>query len=104
MSAAVILDTLRASGLSVMADGNKLVVTPRSAITPELRQIIVAHKPVILEALVALDGTLPMSRFTVTVDTDTFTMLTRSPENAAADCLARFGERFKSIKPERVHK
>lgn len=48
---AAILDTLRAAGLTVIADGDRLVVTPASAITPELRQIIRDNKPVILDAL-----------------------------------------------------
>lgn len=46
-----VLDTLRASGLTVTADGDRLIVTPASAITPELRQIIRDNKPVILDAL-----------------------------------------------------
>lgn len=46
-----VLDTLRASGLTVTADGDRLIVAPSSAITPQLRQIIRDHKTEILDAL-----------------------------------------------------
>lgn len=47
-----VLDTILAAGLKVqIADGENLMVWPKTAITPEIRAFIRAHKTEILDAL-----------------------------------------------------
>jgi hypothetical protein len=44
-----ILDTLKAKGISLQREGANLVAVPKSALTDELRALILAHKPELLE-------------------------------------------------------
>jgi hypothetical protein len=46
-----ILDTLKAHGVSLTRDGEDLIATPKAALTDELRALIKAHKPELLEAV-----------------------------------------------------
>jgi hypothetical protein len=55
VAAALILETLKQSGIRIWATGEKLVVEPASLLTPELRQGIRAQK----SHLLALVGTQP---------------------------------------------
>lgn len=47
-----ILDTIRAAGLTLQAQGNLIRACPKGALTPELRTLIRAHRNVLLEHLV----------------------------------------------------
>lgn len=51
MMAPDFLTQIRASGLSVKLDGDRLQVWPGSRLTPELSETIRTHKPDIVEAL-----------------------------------------------------
>ena len=48
-----ILDRLTSLGLSLSADGEKLVVKPKSALTDDIRALIREHKPELMAALSA---------------------------------------------------
>ena len=48
-----LLAELRARGLRVTVDGDKVIVAPRSGLTDELRALIRANKPVILREVAA---------------------------------------------------
>jgi tubulysin polyketide synthase-like protein len=50
-----ILDTLKAHGVRLTRDGGDLIATPKAALTDELRAMIRANKPELLEAL-AIDS------------------------------------------------
>lgn len=49
----LLLDTLRAAGLTVTADGDRLIVAPKDRLTPALRQQMAAHKAELLALLAA---------------------------------------------------
>jgi hypothetical protein len=51
MSAAAILSELHEAGFTVRAQGERLLLSPLSRATPELRERVRAHKPAIVEAL-----------------------------------------------------
>lgn len=52
MTASAVLDRVRALGIEVAADGEKLrYAAPVGRLTPELRQELVAHKPAIIALL-----------------------------------------------------
>lgn len=57
MTPADILSRLRDFGLTALADGENLIVRPRSAITDEARELIRAHKAELLAALSTETGT-----------------------------------------------
>jgi hypothetical protein len=52
-----ILDTLKAHGVSLTRDGGDLIATPKAALTDELRALIRAHKPELLEAVGKVEPT-----------------------------------------------
>ena len=47
------LDSLRARGLTLAVDSDRLLVRPRAALTPQLRRTIAEHKPELLTLLAA---------------------------------------------------
>ena len=51
MGAPDILAHLHAAGVSLSRKGDKLIASPREAVTPEIVDLIRAHKPELLEAL-----------------------------------------------------
>lgn len=51
MTPGAILDTLKAHGVSLTRDGVDLIAKPKSALTDELRALILEHKPELLEAV-----------------------------------------------------
>lgn len=51
MTPGAILERLRAEGITLRRDGPDLIVTPREALTDELRALILAHKAELLEAV-----------------------------------------------------
>lgn len=51
MTPAALLACLEASGLTVRAEGERLLVSPSDRLTPELRKVITASKPELLAAL-----------------------------------------------------
>jgi len=51
MGTATVLSTITAAGLTVAADGDKLMVRPKDRITPELRALIRARKAELLMVL-----------------------------------------------------
>lgn len=54
-----LLAQLRERGLRVVAQGDALLVEPRSALTDELRAMIRANKPQLLRELASGGGSLP---------------------------------------------
>ncbi len=46
-----VLEQVKFAGLSVSVDGDKLEITPRQNLTPELRALLSANKPAILAHL-----------------------------------------------------
>jgi hypothetical protein len=58
MGAPDILSILQAAGLRLTADGDRLLVTPASAIIDEVRNLIRARKPDLLRLLAAGDTAL----------------------------------------------
>jgi hypothetical protein len=84
MGAVDVLGVLSVAGLTVQADGERLLVTPADRITPELREAIRASKPMILSAL------RPAARWMLHfADTETLTV-TLDPPEAHAQVLARY--------------
>lgn len=51
MNAQAILERLRASGLYLKVEGDKLRVGPREAITPETLELVKAHKAALIQAI-----------------------------------------------------
>ena len=51
MQAQELLSTLKEQGIAVRPDGDRLRVRPKSRLTPELREELLAHKPELLEFL-----------------------------------------------------
>jgi len=51
MTPAEVCRTVHAAGLSVRADGDALAVKPADRLTPEIRTLLVAHKPALLNWL-----------------------------------------------------
>lgn len=51
MTLGAILAQLSAQGIRLQRDGGNLVVTPREALTDELRELIRDHKPELLQAI-----------------------------------------------------
>jgi hypothetical protein len=51
MTAVEILRRAKAAGVRLYVDAGRIVATPKSAITDELRALIRAHKPALLEVL-----------------------------------------------------
>ena len=51
MDAHALLDTLAGAGLSVMADGDRLVIRPAYKLTDDMRAVLREHKRVVLAAL-----------------------------------------------------
>ena len=51
MSPEAVLDHARAEGLILRPDGDTLRVRPSGLLTPELRAVLMAHKPALLELL-----------------------------------------------------
>src|SRR5947209_4215569 len=51
MSPHAILEKLRASGLYLKVEGDKLRVGPREAITPETLELVKAHKAELIQAI-----------------------------------------------------
>ncbi len=51
MTPAEVCRAIYAAGMSVRADGAELVLKPAEHLTPALRELIVAHKPELLEFL-----------------------------------------------------
>lgn len=51
MTPGAILDTLKAKGVRLTRDGGDLIATPKAALTDDLRALIRAHKPELLEAV-----------------------------------------------------
>jgi len=58
MPAATLLADLQRRGLRIRAQGDALIVEPRSALTDELRLLIRANKPQLLQALAQLPADL----------------------------------------------
>ena len=53
MVAAELLADLRAASLTLAVNGDRLLVRPRAAVTPEVRETIAQHKPELLALLAA---------------------------------------------------
>ena len=51
MTAQALLDELAAHGVAVRAVGQNLRLAPKAAVTPELTEIVRAHKPELLALL-----------------------------------------------------
>mgnify|MGYP001193073149 CR=1 FL=1 len=51
MGASLALDTLHQAGLSARLDGDRLILSPARLITPELRKLVRAHKPELMESI-----------------------------------------------------
>lgn len=56
MEARRVLNTLDAAGITVVEDGGRLVASPSSALTDELRELIRAHKAALLELVTVPQG------------------------------------------------
>jgi TubC N-terminal docking domain len=59
MDVAGILTTLRATGLTLTVEGGHIRITPKSALTDDMRELIREHKPKIIRALSA--PTIPLT-------------------------------------------
>lgn len=113
MSAAEILSHLRADGLHLHVDGDRLLAEPRDLITDHHRNLIRSHKPALLTLLTAANDassieTKPapaaFKRWRVTVNHEghhrSFDMLSppeRTQEDAKASAQFRFQERLVSV-------
>lgn len=51
MNAFALIARLRAAGITLGSDGSKLKASPRSAVTPDLANLIAANKPDLISAL-----------------------------------------------------
>lgn len=56
MGAAAAIDTARRHGITLSADGQRIIARPASAITPELREMITARKAELLTHLTRTTG------------------------------------------------
>src|SRR5262249_4906008 len=56
MTAAAVLTELRARGVNISARGDRLLVEPASALTPDLRARVLEHKPELIAILAETDG------------------------------------------------
>lgn len=62
MGAPDILAQLHAVGVNLSRRGDKLVATPKAAVTPEIVDLLRAHKPELLAALEAVPARPPLSK------------------------------------------
>lgn len=56
MDAHRVLETLQAAGITVVEDGGRLVASPSSALTDELRELIRTHKAALLDLVTLPPG------------------------------------------------
>lgn len=87
------IDYLRDQGFSVRVTGQRIVVSPASALTPDHRKYIKLHRLELLAEVAANDGETRRTQWTVTLDDGrSFPMISPMPitrAEALADVRAR---------------
>lgn len=61
------IDYLKEHGFSARVSGNRLIVSPSSKMTPDVRKFIKAHRLELIAEVAANDGITRRSHWTVTV-------------------------------------
>lgn len=84
------IDYLKDHGFSAKVAGNRLIVSPSSKMTPDVRKFIKAHRLELIAEVAANDGVTRRSHWTVTVATyRPFTMISEPITHAEALASAR---------------
>ncbi|MCQ4253357.1 hypothetical protein [Stutzerimonas stutzeri] len=84
------IDYLRDHGFSAKVKGNRLIVSPSSKLTPDIRQYIKLHRLELLAEVAANDGESRRSHWAVTVEGyPPFTMICEPVTHAEALADAR---------------
>ena len=86
MSPSALLACLNESGFAVRADAGRLLVSPASQLTPELREEIAAAKADLLE-LLAVEAQTPLEQF----------LLAHSPLSPVEILIDRGGGRYAAV-------
>ncbi|MDH0444049.1 hypothetical protein N7388_10230 [Stutzerimonas stutzeri] len=79
------IDYLRDHGFSAKVKGNRLIVSPSSKLTPDIRQYIKLHRLELLAEVAANDGESRRGHWTIIVDGHPpFTMICQPKTHAEA--------------------
>lgn len=82
MDAFALIAHLRAAGLTLSCDGAKLKAGPRSAVTPDLAELIAANKP---DLIAALDDEIVIRRWLADIREDDPEMIAELFERIGRD-------------------
>lgn len=106
MGAPDILQHLAAAGVKLTRNGANLVAAPRSAVTPDVLQLIQQHKPRLLEALpdpneelrALVDVVASFHNFTAEQRTEAYE-IARADQAAAMECFRVQAAKIPKAKP-----